>query len=217
MGVVIVRRVLTPALAAVLGVAGFALATSIAGAGPPAAFTPGSIVGPGDHVPICHALGNGGYEAIAPSAGVVFGHAGNSHQDGRDVIPPFVYEPNKGDADRTLVAGQNWASGQALWANDCVAGVVTTTGTTTTTTTPATTTVPTTTTTATTTAPSTTTVPRTSTETATTETATTTETFTPPLLPATHTTPKPAAAEKPAGAVKGAHVTVKPSRLAFTP
>ena len=71
---------------------GFVAAGAIAGPGD--GFTPGSTVGPGDHVPICHALGNGGFNAIAPSAGVVFGHAGSSHQDGSDIIPPFTFDPN---------------------------------------------------------------------------------------------------------------------------
>lgn len=213
-------------LAAALVAAGFVLATSIAGAGPPSDFVPGSTVGPGDHVPICHALGNGGYEAIAPSAGVVFGHAGSSHQDGRDIIPPFLYEPNKGELDQSLAGGQNWASGQAIWANGCVAGEVstatttatTTTATTTSTTAETTTTTPATTTTASTTAP--TTVPPTTTavETSTEQVTTTpTETLTPPLVPVTHTTTTPAGKAKPAGAVKGVQVTGKPSRLAFTP
>ena len=124
---------LAVAAAVVLGAAGLFTALGVAGDNPHGGFVPGSTVGPGDHVPICHALGNGGYELIAPSAGVVFGHAGSSHQDGRDVIPPFVYQPQgNGSPDTSLAGGQNWAAGQALWANDCEAATTSTTSTSTT-------------------------------------------------------------------------------------
>jgi uncharacterized repeat protein (TIGR01451 family) len=94
---------------------------SSAGASVGSEFEPGSVVTPGDHVPICHAIGNGGFVAIAPSAGVVFGHAGSSHQDGRDVIPPFTYQPNSGAPNTSLAGGQNWnAQGQSLLASGCV-------------------------------------------------------------------------------------------------
>jgi hypothetical protein len=109
----------TPAavLAAGLGVTGFVAASALAGQGE--GFTPGSTVGPGVLVPICHALGNGAFNSIAPSAGVVFGHAG--HQDGRDIIPPFVFDPNgKQELDSSLAGGQNWPSGEAIWSNGCV-------------------------------------------------------------------------------------------------
>jgi len=78
-------------------------------------------VGPGDHVVICHALGNGGFNQIAPSSGDVFGHAGSSHMDGADIIPPFKYVDNQGGENDTLQAGQNWdAAGQATYNNGCV-------------------------------------------------------------------------------------------------
>jgi hypothetical protein len=104
-------------LAAALGGTGFVAASALAGQGE--GFTPGSTVGPGVLVPICHALGNGEFNSIAPSAGVVFGHAG--HQDGRDIIPPFVFDPNgTQELDSNLAGGQNWPSGEAIWSNGCV-------------------------------------------------------------------------------------------------
>jgi len=89
-------------------------------------FVVNSTVGPGDHIPICHALGEDNkdtYIAIAPSAGVVFGHAGFGHQLGEDIIPPFTYQDNQGDLNVSLVSGQNWsiAANQAILANDCAA------------------------------------------------------------------------------------------------
>ena len=69
---------------------------------------------PLDHVWICHALGkgNGGYNLIYPAnMGVLEGHVGSHHQDGRDIIPPIPqYE----------FAGQNWNSEtQAIYENSC--------------------------------------------------------------------------------------------------
>lgn len=63
-------------------------------------------------VPICHATGSG-YVMNAPNAaGVYNGHLGGSHQDGRDIIPPFEY---KGET-----YSQNWdAEGQAIFNNGC--------------------------------------------------------------------------------------------------
>jgi hypothetical protein len=78
-------------------------------------------VGSGDHVVICHALGNGGYNQEAPSAGDVFGHAGASHQDGKDIIPPFKYVDNQGNENDSLVNGQNWTGDYiATYNNGCV-------------------------------------------------------------------------------------------------
>jgi hypothetical protein len=64
------------------------------------------------HVTICHALGNGGFVQISPSAsGVYHGHLGDSHQEGRDIIPPFTY--------RGQTYSQNWPEGQAIWEAGC--------------------------------------------------------------------------------------------------
>ncbi|MDI6022122.1 hypothetical protein QBL02_01035 [Leucobacter sp. UT-8R-CII-1-4] len=69
---------------------------------------------PLDHVWICHALGkgNGGYNLIYPAnMGVLEGHVGSHHQQGRDIIPPI---PQYG------FAGQNWNSEtQAIYENSC--------------------------------------------------------------------------------------------------
>lgn len=65
---------------------------------------------------ICHATGsnNNPYVEQSPATvGVLMGHVGNSHQNGKDIIPPVpFYLPN----------GQNWdVIGQAIWRNKCVA------------------------------------------------------------------------------------------------
>ena len=76
---------------------------------------------PGKKVTICHATGseNNPYVKESPNAnGDVSGHAGQSHQGGRDIIPPFTY--NEGDEEKSF-PGQNWdANGQATFNNNCV-------------------------------------------------------------------------------------------------
>lgn len=73
---------------------------------------------PPPKVTICHATEsdqNPWVELTLPPAGVLNGHVGASHHDGRDVIPPFDY----GDGEH--FAGQNWdAAGQAIYENGCV-------------------------------------------------------------------------------------------------
>jgi LPXTG-motif cell wall-anchored protein len=65
---------------------------------------------------ICHATGSATnpFVLIGPSpVGVIFGHLGASHQGGRDIIPPFVYNG--------VTYSQNWdAAGQAIFAAGCV-------------------------------------------------------------------------------------------------
>lgn len=72
------------------------------------------------HVPICHATGpdESSWVMISPSPkGVLEGHVGPEHQDGRDIIPPFEYEE---DEEILMFEGQNWdATGQAIFMNDC--------------------------------------------------------------------------------------------------
>ena len=83
-------------------------------------FEPGDTVGPGDHVPLCHSLGNGAYIAVTVPAQLVFRHAGAGHQGGADIIPPLTFEDSHG-ADGSLSGGQNWdATGRAAWENGCV-------------------------------------------------------------------------------------------------
>jgi len=71
-------------------------------------------LGASNQVSICHATGSASnpYVLIHPAAaGVVNGHLG--HQDGRDVVAPFVY--------KGVTYSQNWdAAGQDLMANGCV-------------------------------------------------------------------------------------------------
>ncbi|PII98191.1 hypothetical protein BMH30_15665, partial [Leucobacter sp. OLES1] len=73
---------------------------------------------PGKKIGICHALGNGGFISISPNAnGDVSGHAGMSHQGGRDIIPPFDYNDHGVTGH---FPGQNWdATGQAIFNNNC--------------------------------------------------------------------------------------------------
>ena len=83
----------------------------------------GTVVGPGDRVVICHATGgaNGdGFVQIAPSAGTVFGHDG--HEGDRDIVPPFVYEDNRGNRNSSLANGNNWtAANIEIYNNGCSA------------------------------------------------------------------------------------------------
>jgi hypothetical protein len=71
-----------------------------------------------DHVTICHALGNGGYNKIAPSAsGVYHGHLDAAHgghgSDTGDIIPTFTYKSHS--------YSQNWdTAGMATFNNNCV-------------------------------------------------------------------------------------------------
>jgi hypothetical protein len=71
-----------------------------------------------DHVTICHALGNGGYNKIAPSAsGVFHGHLDAAHggqgNDTGDIIPTFTYKSHS--------YSQNWdTAGMATFNNNCV-------------------------------------------------------------------------------------------------
>lgn len=99
----------------------------------------------GNKVTLCHATGsstNPFVEITVNANGAVNGHAGSSHQDGRDIIPPFSYN----DHGKTQnFPGQNYdARGKALLANGCkpVSTTTSTTTTTGTTTTGSTTTVP---------------------------------------------------------------------------
>lgn len=66
-----------------------------------------------EHVTICHATGSSSnpYVRISPSAaGVFHGHLG--HQDGRDIVPPFVWNGQ--------TFSENWdANGQAIWNAGC--------------------------------------------------------------------------------------------------
>lgn len=72
---------------------------------------------PEEEVTLCHATSsdsNPWVELTLPPAGVLNGHAGASHQDGRDIIPPFEY------GDGESFPGQNWdEDGQAIFENGC--------------------------------------------------------------------------------------------------
>ena len=74
----------------------------------------------GNKITICHATGSSTnpYVQNSPNAnGVVSGHY--SHQDNRDIIPPFDYNSH---GTTKHFPGQNWtASGQAIFNNGCKA------------------------------------------------------------------------------------------------
>ncbi|WP_449278828.1 hypothetical protein [Leucobacter sp. GX24907] len=75
---------------------------------------------PQNKISICHATGSkkNPYNSITLNAnGVINGHAGAHHQNGRDIIPPFDYRA-QGQAKH--FPGQNWdAAGQAIHSNGC--------------------------------------------------------------------------------------------------
>lgn len=75
----------------------------------------------GNKVTLCHATGSATnpFVTITVNAnGAISGHAGNSHQDGRDIIPSFTYN-DKGS--QATFPGQNLGgSGQATLNNNCV-------------------------------------------------------------------------------------------------
>jgi len=69
---------------------------------------------PADKILICHHLGSGAYNSpCASKTADAGGHSGSSHQDGKDIIPPFEYAGGS-------YPGQNWdVAGQAIWNNGC--------------------------------------------------------------------------------------------------
>ena len=69
------------------------------------------------HVVICHALGNGGFNRLDPAVdNVVHEHGHSGHP--RDIIPPFEYVLSDGTSG--TFAGLNWdAAGQATYDNGC--------------------------------------------------------------------------------------------------
>lgn len=79
---------------------------------------------PGNKIGICHATSSEKNPWVfnSPNAnGVVSGHAGASHQDGRDIIPAFWY--NAG-GELQFFPGQNWdAAGQAIFNDNCGPGI----------------------------------------------------------------------------------------------
>jgi uncharacterized repeat protein (TIGR01451 family) len=102
-----------------------AVVLSAAGAGLAVAATasqaqrvpPTEILEAGDHIHICHRLGNGGYNDPYPSvSNVVVEHGHTSHP--LDIIPPFRHRTHQGMV--VDYPGKNWtAEGQAIWANGC--------------------------------------------------------------------------------------------------
>ena len=63
---------------------------------------------------ICHAAGGSGNFVKVPASdsGDFNGHVGDGHQDGNDIVPPFLFEGE--------IISQNWdEEGQAIYFNDC--------------------------------------------------------------------------------------------------
>jgi uncharacterized repeat protein (TIGR01451 family) len=109
-----------------LGVAIAMLLTVAGGSGPAGAVIgsqaqrvpPGEeILEAGDHIHICHALGNGGFNDPYPSvSNVIAEHGHTSHL--LDIIPPFFHRTHQGEV--VHYPGKNWdATGQAIWMNGC--------------------------------------------------------------------------------------------------
>jgi hypothetical protein len=75
------------------------------------------VLGAGDHIHICHALGNGGFNDPYPSvSNTLAEHGHTSHP--LDIIPPFNHRGGHGEVER--FPGKNWdATGQAIWENGC--------------------------------------------------------------------------------------------------
>lgn len=90
-------------------------AAVMAGAPAPAL---GATVRSPEHIQICHALGNGGFNHIYPAVDNVVHASGHSGHP-RDIIPPFDYVLSDGASGH--FPGLNWdAEGQAIWSNGCV-------------------------------------------------------------------------------------------------
>jgi len=72
-----------------------------------------------DSIRICHATGQSGkFQSITlDEDGIINGHAGESHHDGKDIIPPFDY-----GNPAINFAGQNWnIANIEIYNNNCEA------------------------------------------------------------------------------------------------
>lgn len=97
-------------LTATLGTAALLAGATLATAAPATAGT--------DKVTICHATGKDGkyVEQTISKDGTANGHAGTSHQDGRDIIPAYSWIDN---GTRYYFDGQNLEQGRHLLTNGC--------------------------------------------------------------------------------------------------
>ena len=70
-----------------------------------------------NEIKICHSIGqeDSYHSILLTSDGILEGHTGLNHHNGRDIVPPFDYsEPIQ------HFAGQNWDEvGQAIYNNGC--------------------------------------------------------------------------------------------------
>ncbi|MGN6870624.1 MAG: hypothetical protein ACTHMY_19710 [Solirubrobacteraceae bacterium] len=106
------RLVLGIVAALVLTAAGDGLAVAATGSQAQRVPPGEEVLGAGDHIHICHRLGNGSYNDPYPSvSNVVAPHGHTSHP--LDIIPPFNHVNGR-------FPGLNWtAEGQAIWENGC--------------------------------------------------------------------------------------------------
>lgn len=74
-----------------------------------------------NEVRLCHHNEGNGYVEQTVDDDAVFQQGHTTHQEGRDIIPPFSYYTYDEEICVSHnYAGQNWPSGQATWDNDCV-------------------------------------------------------------------------------------------------
>jgi uncharacterized repeat protein (TIGR01451 family) len=111
------RLLLGIVTAVVLSAAGGGLAVAATGSQAQRAPPGEEILGAGDHIHICHRLGNGSYNDPYPSvSNVVAPHGHTSHP--LDIIPPFSHRTHQGAV--VDYPGKNWtAEGQAIWEKGC--------------------------------------------------------------------------------------------------
>src|SRR6185437_8884994 len=108
-----IRRLLLGIVTAVmLSAAGAGLAVAATGSQAQRVPPGEEVLGAGDHIHICHRLGNGSYNDPYPSvSNVIAPHGHTSHP--LDIIPPFNHVNGR-------FHGLNWtAEGRAIWENGC--------------------------------------------------------------------------------------------------
>jgi uncharacterized repeat protein (TIGR01451 family) len=111
------RLLLGIVTAVVLTAAGAGLAVAATGSQAQRVPPDEEILEAGQHIHICHRLGNGSYNDPYPSVSdVAAEHGHTSHP--LDIIPPFRHRTHQGMV--VDYPGKNWtAEGQAIWENGC--------------------------------------------------------------------------------------------------
>jgi uncharacterized repeat protein (TIGR01451 family) len=118
------RRCALPVLVVLLALAAAGVAAATTGRAAQLVPPDPTVLGPQDHIHVCHAEGNGAYHLVDPDIdSVVHGHGHGGHPS--DIIPPFNYDLGHG-AGVQRYPGNNWnaatgnADGEAIWTNTCV-------------------------------------------------------------------------------------------------